>query len=285
MIGLVATATLAVKEPDQSTLSSVLARAAERVERYFTRAQSIVCLELVRLQPLTPSWSSDGFGRTVESELHLSWTPGADGAPSTEARVVRQVLRVNGHEPRDTDPNNCTTPEQQSDEPHPLSLLLPGERMDYEFRLAGSARVNGRATMMVDYRLIKAASVESHLVEGRDDCVNFDVDGGMRGRMWIDAETHDVLQLDQSLAGMVEIPLPKRAWLRSNGPAYWTMERWDMSIRFKRVSFTDPDESLILPASISSVQITRGAETPRLRTTTDYLNYRRFLTSGRVIGE
>ncbi len=34
-------------------LATVLQRAGERVERYFTRAQSIVCLEVVRLLPLS----------------------------------------------------------------------------------------------------------------------------------------------------------------------------------------------------------------------------------------
>jgi hypothetical protein len=83
----------------------------------------------------------------------------------------------------------------------------------------------------------------------------------------------------------VEIPLPKAATRRSNGPTSWTMERWDTSIRFKAVSFTNPDETLVLPASMSSIQITRGAGTPRLRTTTDYMKYRRFLTGGRIVGE
>ncbi len=63
------------------------------------------------------------------------------------------------------------------------------------------------------------------------------------------------------------------------------MEWWDTSIRFKAVTFTDPDEVILLPASMSSLQITRGAGTPRLRTTTEYVNYQRFLTAGRIVGE
>jgi hypothetical protein len=285
-VSLVAAVTAAPDYPDQSAiLAVVLQYAGERVERYFARAQSIVCLELVRLQPLTAGWSSDGFGRTVESELHLSWVPAVDGAPAVEAHTLRQVLRVNGHTPRADDPHSCTTPEQETQESQPLSLLLPSQRSDYAFKLVGSARVDRRGAVMVDYRLVTEATVEARMVEGREDCVSFNVEGGMRGRLWIDAETHDVLRLDQSLSGMVEIPLPKAATRRSNGPTSWTMERWDTSIRFKAVSFTNPDETLVLPASMSSIQITRGAGTPRLRTTTDYMKYRRFLTGGRIVGE
>jgi hypothetical protein len=63
------------------------------------------------------------------------------------------------------------------------------------------------------------------------------------------------------------------------------MERWDSSIRFKPVSFTEPDETLVLPVSISTLRITRGSGTPRLRTTTSYSSYKRFLTGGRVVKE
>ena len=50
------------------------------------------------------------------------------------------------------------------------------------------------------------------------------------------------------------------------------------------MAFTNPDETLVLPASMSSIQVTRGAGTPRLRTTTEYVKYQRFLTGGRVVG-
>ena len=63
----------------------------------------------------------------------------------------------------------------------------------------------------------------------------------------------------------------------------WTMERWDSSIRFKRVRFQDPEETLVLPVESSTLQITRGAGTPRLRTSTQYHAYRRFITGGRVV--
>jgi hypothetical protein len=267
------------------TLAVVLQNAGERVERYFARAQSIVCLEVVRLQPLNSGWAGEGFGRTVESELRLSWEPGADGMPATEAQTVRQLLRVNGHQPRTDDQENCTTPEQQEKEPQLLSLLLPSQRGDYTFRFAGAGRVDRRAVITIDYRLVKEVSVQTRMVEGRDDCVSFDVQGGLRGRIWIDAETYDVLRLDQGLISMVDIPLPRAATRRSGGPASWTMERWDTSIRFKPVSFTSPDETLVLPASITSLRVTRGSGTPRLRTTTDYTKYQRFLTGTRVVGE
>src|SRR5690606_6493448 len=96
-------------------LAATLQRVGERVERYFAPAQSLVCLEIVRLRPFGPSAQFEP-GRTVESELRLSWDA-ADGEGGTpEAMMERQVLRINGHRPRENDPNNCTTPEQTSSE-------------------------------------------------------------------------------------------------------------------------------------------------------------------------
>lgn len=279
---LAATVTVAAGQPDQPPIEAVLARAGERVQQFFARAQRLVCLEAVRLMPLSPTWGSDGPTRIVESELRVSWAPDADGMPVTEARVLRQLLRVNGRASRENDWNNCTEPEQQSEEPQPLSLLLPGARDAYEFRLAGRGRVDRRDAVMVDYRHLSRVSVDVDLVEGRDDCISYDFDGGVRGRIWIDAETYDVLRLDSRLIGMIDVPLPREA--ARSGPLYLTLERLDTTIRFKPVTFTDPDETLVLPASMTTMRVTRGSGVPRLRTSTEYTQYRRFLTSGRIVG-
>lgn len=286
LVGVVVSVQVTATEPERAAmLDAVLQRVGERVELFFARAQSLVCLEVVRLQPLNAQWSSDGLGRTVESELRVSWDASDEGIASTEAQTLRKLLRVNGRPPRENDRNNCTTPEQQSQETQPLSLLLPSKRGEYEFTAAGDTRLDGRAAIMVDYRLLREIEVDARLIEGRDDCVSFNIEGGLRGRIWIDAQTHDVLRLDQRLSGMVEIPLPRDLKRRASLPTSWTLERWDTSIRFKSVAFDNPAETLLLPDSLSSLQVTRGAGTPRLRTITHYRNYQRFMTSGRVIGE
>lgn len=262
-------------------LAATLQRVGERVERYFARAQSLVCLEIVRLRPFGPSAQFEP-GRTVESELRLSWDA-ADGEGGTpEAMMERQVLRINGHRPRENDPNNCTTPEQTSSETPALAMLRLSEQDAYEFSYDGTARVDDRPALKIEFREKARPSVTVSMVEDREDCVSFDIDGGMRGRVWVDAETFDVLRLDQGLGGWVDIPLPRTVWMRG-GQRSWTMERMDVSIRFEPVRFENPDETLVLPASVTSRTVTRGAGTPRLWTVTDYTDYRRFLTAGRIV--
>lgn len=275
-------ATVSARQSATFDVGAVLERAGVRVTEYFARAQAIVCLEKVSLQRLGAGFGADGPARQVESELRVTWEPTAENPTPKAARTVRQVIRVNGGTPRRKDYNNCTTPEQNAEEEQPLSILLPQQRADYTFTAAGRAKIDGRDAVIVAFREVKKPTVDVSLVDDNEDCLSFDIEGGMQGKIWIDAETHDVLRLDRLLTGLVEIPLPKKV-TRRGGTLFWTMERWDSSIRFKRVAFDDPQETLILPVSSTTLQVTRGSGTPRLRTMTQYLAYRRFLTGARVL--
>jgi hypothetical protein len=266
-------------------LTTTLARAGDRVEQFFTRAQSLICTEIVSMQPLNSGFTTDGFARTVESELRLSWDPGIDGAPATEAQTLRQVVKVNGRPPRHDDRNNCTTPEQQETEIQPLSMLLPEQRTSYAFSLAGTGRVDGRAAVLIDFRELAPTTSEVRMVDGKEDCISYTVQGGGRGRLWVDLETSDVLRLDQRLSGLVDLRLPREITRRPGASTFWTLERSDTTIRFRRVPFTDPEESLVLPFSSTTLRIVRGSGSPRLRTETRYSGYRRFLTGGRIVGD
>jgi len=280
---LVLAASLSADQSRSVDITAVLQRAGDKVAEYFARAQSIMCLERVSLQPLGASLGADGPARRVDSELRLSWEPSADNLTPTEARTLRQVVRVNGSTPRKKDYGNCTTPEQQDSEEQPLSLLLSSQREKYTFTYSSRDVIDRRDAIVIAYREIRKPTVDVSLVEDREDCISFDIQGGTRGRLWIDAETHDVLRMDQSLSGLIDIPLPRKVTRRGGMPMSWTMERWDSSIRFKRVAFQDPEETLVLPVESTKLQITRGAGTPRLRTSTQYLSYRRFITAGRVL--
>ena len=276
-------ASLSAGQATSMDVGAILRRAGDKVTEYFARAQSIMCLEKVSLQKLGIGYGADGAARQVESELRLSWEPSEDDPTPTIARTLRQVLRVNGSTPRKKDYDNCTTPEQQDSEEQPLSLLLPSQREKYAFTYSGRDVIDRRDAIVIAYREIKKPIVDVSLIKDNEDCISFDIEGGMRGRIWIDADTHDVLRLDRSLSGLIEIPLPRKVTRRAGVSAYWTMERWDSSIRFKRVTFQDPEETLVLPVESTTLQITRGAGTPRLRTSTRYQSYRRFITAGRIV--
>jgi hypothetical protein len=139
--------------------------------------------------------------------------------------------------------------------------------------------VDGRAAVMIDYKGVAAGQPE---VTWRENCVSISLPGRSRGRIWIDTATYDVLRLDEQLVGPYEFQVP-REHQRRGAAASMAIERADSSIQFKRVDFQDPDEVLMLPATIDTFQIVRGGGIQRTRITQRFSEYRRFLTGGRIV--
>src|SRR5947207_659906 len=135
--------------PDAATL---LTAVGERVANYYRRAQSVICTETSTVQPIDwHNWSPDGFARTVESELHVELDAAA-GSVLPAARLVRDVRRVNGRPPRESDQksrNGCTDPNPLS--PEPLAFLLPPQRDGYRFTAVRNGRERNRAALIIEF--------------------------------------------------------------------------------------------------------------------------------------
>src|SRR4029077_12194234 len=103
-----------------------------------------------------------------------------------------------------------------------------------------------------------------------------------RGRIWVDARTYDVLRVEQGLAGPVDVKVPLLIQRRHQLASWIVIARDDVTIRYKTVAFSDPDEVLLLPESIDSVTMVRGGlESTRRKQT--FSDYQRFVTGGRVL--
>lgn len=277
VLGLCSLVVSAQKAPPVD-VSGLLSRLADSVVAYYSRAQSIICDETVVLQSLGNDLLGDSSpGRHLLYELRVSWEPPAGGGVP-EANVLRALLRVNNRAPREKDKDACMDPKPISAEP--LAMFLPENQHDFTFVAAGRRKVNGRAAVMVDYRSRTVGLVSS---TRKDDCFSIELPGRTRGRVWLDEATADVLRLDEWLTGMVDVTLPPDPKRRGRAAETMIVERLDSSIVYRRVVFTDPDESVMLPASKDAVTVVRNAGTPRLRTTQSFRNYRRFMTGGRIV--
>jgi hypothetical protein len=253
-----------------------VARVGDYVERYYARAQSIVVEENVAIQPLGLDLRHDGFARRLTYELRVEWNPEAADDESP-AKVTRQLLAINGRPPKAGQEPECLDPRSTS--PEPLAFLLPDRRHKFFFKAAGLGRVGDRAAVMIDYRSVKP---ELPKVEWKKECVSIDLPGRARGRIWADPETSEILRLDEGITGLVDIAVP-REQQRTGGPSFMTIERADSSIRYRRIPFTNPDETLLLPSSIDTVTIVRNSGSPRVRISQTFGNYRRFVTGSRIV--
>jgi hypothetical protein len=258
-------------------LAPLLARISARVEDFYSRARTVTSRETIVYQRLESDFRPVGFARRLVYELRLAWEPEADGSSPTEAKVLRQLLTVNGRPPRPRDEPECTDP--QSDSTDALSILLPQKRGEYEFTSGGPARIENRAALTIDFRNVSKEKPEASWT---DDCVHVNLPGRSRGRIWVDAETFDVLRLDEHLTGMFDFRAPEKI-ARRHGAYDMALERYDFSVRYREVKFADPEETLTLPRLVEITSVWRGMGAPRVRVTQEYSDYRRFVTGARIV--
>ena len=278
--GWVVRASPAADPPDVATL---VARVGERVAAYYQRAQRLICLERSTVIPIGTAVGVDGFARTVESEVRVEIDGGGtETLPSV--RVTRQVRRINGRDPRDRDKKDrsgCTDPAPLA--PELLTFLLPGHRDDYRFTTVRPGRDRERAALIIDFASAQRTT-RPELIEdefGHDDCFDWQGPVAIAGRLWVDAETHDVLRLDRRISGPTDVRVSDRLQRKYRFSPWLTIDRDELTMRYKEVAFSDPAETMLLPESIESVTVLRSGLQSTRRTQV-FTGYQRFLTTSRV---
>jgi hypothetical protein len=271
----------AAQPPD---LDALMTSVGDRVAEYYRRAQSVICLERSTVQPIQSNWAAEGFARTVESDLRVEFEA-ADGDTLSKVKVIRELHRINGRAPRERDKKDrsgCTDPNPLS--PEPLAFLLPAHRDEYRFTSVRDDREKDRAALVVDFisttRRSKLELIEDE--RGHDDCFDWSGPLATRGRVWVDAKTHDVLRVERRIEGPVDVRVPWPLQRRYNLAPYVVLERDDQTLRYQTVVFRDPHEVVLLPESIESLTVLRGGLQSTRRTET-FSGYRRFLTASRVV--
>jgi hypothetical protein len=265
-------------------VDELMRRVGDRIADYYRRAQSVICTEKSTVQPIGWNYSPQGFPRTVESELRVEADAG-DGDTVPEAKVIRAIRKINGRAPREKDykmRESCTDPNPLSTEP--LAFLLPSHRAEYRFTSAGVGRERDRRALVIEYTSnTRRAKLElKEDPKGRPDCFSWEGDVPLKGRIWVDPDTYEVLRVDQRFGGPVDVSVSRKIQENHRLDNWVVIERNDVTIRYKNVAFKEPDEVMLLPESIEELLIVRGGLESSRRTQI-FSDYRRFLTAGRVV--
>ena len=259
------------RQPDD--LALILRGLAARTQQYYDRFISIICTETVHQQELKPSLAPSGRPRVTVYELNVTRDP--HGTGESAFRVERMPLRVNGGPVRPNHKPQCTDPKTGS--PEPMAFLLAGNQHRYRFSLPDlpglSSSTAPPGALPIDFVETPPAPVgikwEGYCFEAEG--------GGHQGRVWFDPVSYDVLQVDVRLSTPFMVPVP-RATLGFQTAI--RVERSEMTLRFSRVDFRQPDETVLLPLTIDTLHVLRGI--PSLRISQTLTNYRRFLTRSEI---
>ena len=157
-----------------------------------------------------------------------------------------------------------------------LAIFLPERQHEFVFDRGEHAQLDGQDVIRFEYRIRDPGK---DTVSWDRDCVNMDFPSRLRGKAWVDAASGEVLRIDEAANGPVEMRRP-REQTRLGVRDILTFDRYLESVRYQRVTFTDPDETLLLPVLIESIAMAGPGGTRRTQT---YTNYRRFVTEGRVV--
>ena len=98
----------------------------------------------------------------------------------------------------------------------------------------------------------------------------------------MDDGNYDVVRVERGLRGPVDVKVPTLIQRRYQLAGWVVIVRDDVTMRYKTVAFSDPDEVLLLPESIDSFTVVRGG----LQSTRRYQrfsDYQRFVTGARVV--
>ena len=254
----------------------LLARVGERVAAYYERAQSIMCVETMTFQALSNS-PQDPYARTLTYDLRVSWDKSTGDVPA-EPSVLRTLKTVNGKTPKAGDEPHCLDPKPISLDP--LQFLLPRHQAEYQFTYKGIGKTaDGHSGVMIDYAPLSKAKPE---FKWNDTCFSVDAPARTTGRLWVDRFEGDILQVDETLAGPIEVPIPEKE-RRVSGVAFLTIDRSDSSIRYRTVTFTDPNEIVLLPETTEQLTVLRSGGPARQKTTHKFTGYQRFVTSGKLV--
>lgn len=262
----------------------LLARVAATLERYYAKAQSVICTETVLQQTIDSNLSPDlSFPRRLVYALRVAWDATDDGVEPAP-RLERELLLANGRAPRPKDTPKCTDPEREREAADRRQLLLTHNQADYIFSRAGKARVSGRDAVLIDYKPRvrgKASAEPVDTGQKNEDCFSIQMPGYDAGRVWIDVETAEVLRLDERTTGRVD--LRARSPRRGQLPVDFTVERNDVSTIYRPVAFANPDETLMMPASSETLFVVRGLGGGGRRESRRFTEYRRFSTEGHLV--
>jgi hypothetical protein len=261
-----------VRAQQAGDLATVLAQLATRTQEYYDRFISIICTETVQQQDL--KFSLAPLGKPRMTVYELSVVRDSEGTGESAFRVERAVQSVNGRPPRRNHKPECTDPKTGT--PEPMAFLLAANQPRYRFTMATRGfsvtpgPVGARAVDFIE------TPPERVRIKWEGECFEAE-GGGHNGRVWYDPATYDVLQVDVRLSKPFQVPIPSGMFgLR---PAI-RVERSEMTLRFARVSFQQPAETVLLPQSIDTLHVLRGIPSVQIRQS--FSSYRRFLTKSEI---
>jgi hypothetical protein len=258
-------------------LERILERAGEAVARYQSGLFHIAFTETLRDEELTKEMTPKKSKEFVFDTVVLREPLSAD-EEDFYPKSVRRLKSVDGRPAK----SNRGVPgygyNVQS-----LALLRPQHRARFDFTLEGEEAVGGRAAFRV--RALQPGQPPPTVDWGRRVlglAMRFRVLAPTYVLLWIDKESFDVLRMESHLVEPFEFDSP-RAFGPVGPSRRLRFTNLDYAVTFRRQTFKDPEQTVLVPDTAEWTRVTEGASKPRIRVTVRFSDYRRFRSDVKVV--
>lgn len=271
-------------DKDAIQLKYLLERVGERIQKYQEAMFSISFTEVLQQQEL----KSDGTSKNKPKEFVYESIVVSRTSPANQQNsfpVVTRTLKTLDGKPAEQknlpQRSKCVETNPRPAYADPLTFLLPKNQSNFTFSYAGEAELEGHKTAVI---LISEPPVSEPVkIVNTGDCFRLSRSPQRQGKIWIDLNTYDVIQLQWQLAesfhGKTPAGVSRFGIFFVYRPAKdLSYEKSENTIRFRPVTFQNPEQVLLLPSSSESTWILKGARIAGFRTTTEYTRYKRFMT-------
>jgi hypothetical protein len=270
---------------DKEIVKNLLERAGERIQKYQDAMLSIAFTEILQQQELRSDGTPKNKPKEFVYDSIVVTRTSAVNKENSFPLITRTLKTVDG---KPTEQKNlkqrskCADTNPRPAYGDPLNFLLPKNRGIYTFSYAGEAELDRRKTAIILINQPPATEPVKIITKG--NCFHLSRGLQGQGKIWIDLNTYDVVQLQWNLAesfsGKIPAGVAKFGVFPLFRPAREiSYDKQEFTMRFRAVTFQNPEQVLWLPSSSESVWILKGAAIEGFRTTTEYTRYKRFLTS------
>ena len=269
---------------DAPQFKNLLERVGERIQKYQDAMFSIAFTEILQQQEL----KSDGTSKNKPKQFVYESIVVSRRSPTNQQNsfpvITRTLKSIDGKPTEKNLPqrSKCVETNPQSAYADPLTFLLPKYQTNFIFSYAGESELEGRKAAVI--LISQPPASEPAKIVQTGDCFHLSRSLQRLGKIWVDLNTYDVIQLQWQLAesfnGKTSVGITKFGIIPLVRPAKEiSYEKQETTIRFRPITFQNPEQILLLPSSSESAWILKGARIAGFRVTTTYTRYRRFLTS------
>jgi len=263
-------------------LDELLERISKRVGENLDPMFSVAFTESIRLQELKADLSTKGKPKDFVYESIVTNRPTSANAADYQPIFTRTLKSINGKPFKgqiSAENSKCEETNPQPTYENPLAFLLPKNQPNYIFSYGGEADLDGHKSIVI---LVAEKPISEPLaIVEKDDCLFLSRPLQIKGKIWVDSKNYDVIQTQWEQAENFSAEIPKKTVKIGIIPLVHpsvtiSYDRQDFTIRFRRVKFENPEQTLLLPYFSESVWINKGMRLAGMRTTVEYTRYRLF---------